>query len=192
METTRNNTTLRTIGNLVTLLDEQLARTAQETTITKIGLWTAIMKRSDESFRNFWLRWGKLTLSLMRSGMEFNNEIMYFRALAAINLKQPQLSILLGTMEARNFAQSIPELQRCTIKLFEASFIPANEDVLQVAEQEGEEFDEEDADLPDQNLADMFTGVDGEAYELKKARPKKNNKWGQSSHHGTMLDILTT
>ena len=112
----------RAVPKLIEFLDFQLAKTSQEASIGKISLWSVFHKRSDGSYRSFWIRWGELADSLVRSNIEFPCEVNYFRALGALGMKQPQLGILLGTLEACSRPHSVEELKRTSAKLFETSF----------------------------------------------------------------------
>ena len=177
MEVTRTNLIGRTLEKLIQYLDENLAKSTQESTITKIGLWSSLAKKSDETFKSFWLRWDKIHDALIRANMVFSPEVDYFRALSALGLRQPQLSILLGTLESRNLPNSTAELKRASIKLFETSFQSINDDVLKteripISDDEGGTEDSE-------SVVESFVGNDGETYVLRKATPKKkSNKTG--------------
>ena len=84
------------------------------------------------SFRGFWLRWEKLQSALARPGVSFPDTVNYYRALAALHLHQPQLGILIGSLEARQAGTSIPELKRATVKMFETTFLGNSSEILNV------------------------------------------------------------
>ena len=107
MESTRRIISDRTVSKLVEFLDLQLAKTAREISIDKIGIWSGFRKRPDESYRPFWIRWGKLPDSLARPNVEFPPEVNYFRAMAALGGKQPKLGILLGALESSRLPHSV-------------------------------------------------------------------------------------
>ena len=94
-----------------------------------------------------------------------------------MKLSQPNLSILLGTLESRSIENSIPELRRLSIKLFDAQFMELSGEVLQL-EHEGMASAEPNPDDTDEDaeIADAFVGDDGELYELRRAHQKKQQQ----------------
>ena len=59
MEETRNQPSTRSMGNVIAKLDEQLAKGAHGTAMIKINVWSTFVRKSSESIRQFWIRWGK-------------------------------------------------------------------------------------------------------------------------------------
>ena len=176
MEETRNSPQTRTIARLLQKLYVELAKSAHETSMTKISIWSTFQRKANESIRQFWTRWEKLSTSLAKSGVVFPEQVGFYRALSAMKLPHPNLSILLGALESRSMENSIPELRRLSIKMFGAQFMEVSEEVLQM-ENEGVASAESNLDDTDGDgeIVDAFVGDDGEVYELRRAHQKKNN-----------------
>ena len=180
MEATREDRDGRTFPNLIKRLDEELAKTSHENAMAKIGLWSSFQRKSGESFRVHWVNWDKLQVPLIKSDIIFPEAAKYHRALNSLRLVQPNLGILLGTMESQQNGTSIKELRRLSIKLFENRPIDESEDILHTQnDSEASEGDTE-CDGKSSVTVESFMGADGQVYELGKARPLKiRNKKGQ-------------
>ena len=130
MEATRNQVGYRTLKQVISTMDNELAKTAQETSMAKIGIWSSFARKNEESIRLYWMRWQKLEQSLSKSGITFPDAVSYHRALSGLRMRQPSLGVLLGTLESQKAVNSIAELRRLSIKLFETSFIENPEDAV--------------------------------------------------------------
>ena len=130
MEATRNQVGYRTLKQVISTMDNELAKTAQETSMAKIGIWSSFARKNEESIRLYWMRWQKLEQSLSKSGIAFPDAVSYHRALSGLRMRQPSLGVLLGTLESQKAVNSIAELRRLSIKLFETSFIENPEDAV--------------------------------------------------------------
>ena len=195
MEESRIDSAHRTMPKLIAYLDEELAKTAQEQSICKISLRSSFQKKPMESLRGFWLRWEKLQSALARSGVTFPDTVNYYRALDALHLHQPQLGILIGSLEARQSGISIPELKRATVKMFETTFLENSAEILNVdgSVQDGSQCDKEDGADDAYTTVEEFGGSDGEIYELRKITPKNTEtNLGMLYRRGGMPDIRTS
>ena len=177
-EGSRVDASRRTVDSPLQFLDDQLAKSPQEITIRKIGLRSSIQKKTEESYRVFWLRWDKLHSALAKSGMCFTEEVDYYRALAALNMRQPQLGILLGTMESRLATSTNPidELRRTSIKLLDTTFMHQNGEIFQTDHRSEEEELQSRASIEGLNedqVVESPIGHDGDTYEVRKVRPKR-------------------
>ena len=62
----------------------------------------------------------------------FPEQVEFHRVLKALKLTQPNLSILMGTLESRASGYALSELKRLSVKLFGRQFLEASEDVLRI------------------------------------------------------------
>ena len=56
VENTRSNFSTRNLVRLIEFLDGHLSKSAHELTIDKVGVWSTISKRAEETYRSFRLR----------------------------------------------------------------------------------------------------------------------------------------
>ena len=177
MENTRQQQSERSLEDVILKLDEQLAKGAHETAMVKINVWSSFTRKSSGTIRQFWIRWEKVQASLTKSGISFPEQVEFYRVLTALKLTQPNLSILMGTLESRASGYAICELKRLSIKLFEHQFLEASEDVLRIENEKGEESIG-DMEEFDETAVGSFAGYDGEIYELKRFAPRKQQSGG--------------
>ena len=84
---------------------------------------------------------------------------------------QPQLGLILSTIEARGGQVSVAELRRVTQKILESHFLEPPEGIL--ATQDSDQESEEKVELSEINdgeLVDTFPGETGEIFELGGSR----------------------
>ena len=112
--------------------------------------------------------------------MRFTEEVDYYRALAALNMRQPLLGILLGAMESclANASNSVEELRRASIKLIDATFLHQHDEIFQTETGQGSDEEESQSRMSsggqgEDIVIESFIGQDGETYEVREIRPKK-------------------
>ena len=87
-------------------------------------------RRGNEPLRIFWVLYDRLSTSLIKSGVQFPEEVAYQKILSSLKLPQNQLGLLLSTLESKNICNSIAYLKRLSLKILEPSFITPSEKVL--------------------------------------------------------------
>ena len=176
LERTRDSPGSRTMSDLLSTLDKELLRSSHEIALSKITLWTHFSRRPSESIRAYWLRFTKLESSLLKSGISFPPEVVFYKALGGLNLVQPQLGLILSTIEAKGESVSVTELRRLTQKILESHFLEPSEGILKIQDEEGEEDQlPEEPRLNCENeyeseVVDCFLGESDEVFELRKIR----------------------
>ena len=175
LETTRSKPQDRTMILLLSFLDAELKKSAHETALSKVTIWSNFSRKPSESIRSYWIRFAKLEMSLTKSGVIFPPEVAFYKALSGLRLVQPNLGMIMGALEACKVGYSLTELKRITIRVLETTFQEPNENILHLentndnngageSENGGEEEEEES------ESADAFMGADNEIYELRKVK----------------------
>ena len=115
--------------------------------------------------------------------MCFTEEVDYYRALAALNMRHPKLGILVGAMESclTSTSNSVEELRRTSIKLFDTAFLHQHAEIFQTETGQSSDEEEESQSRFSSDgqggdiVIESFNGQDGDTYEVRKIRPKKRS-----------------
>ena len=102
----------RKMSDLLAALDKDLSRSPHEIALSKITLWAHFSRKPTESIRAYWLRLANLGNSLLKSGISFPLEVVFYRAIGGLNLAHPQLGLILSTIDARGGVTSVSDLGR--------------------------------------------------------------------------------
>ena len=114
----------------------------------------------------------KLKASLGKSNVILPPEVMYYKALSGLKLVQPQLGQLMSILEAKDIGWSITELKRIPIKVLEATFLNAQDDILTTTSAQDRKEDEiSEEEVYESEIIDAFIGTDGDIlFELGKLK----------------------
>ena len=176
MDSTRGKSDQRTFEGYLALLDQELARSSQELIINKLAVWNSLSRKNEESIRNFWIRFGRVRNSLVRSGISFPPAVTFYKAIASMRLNPNQLGLLMSTIESRELGNSLPELKRLSIEILEASLLEQTESILQANTTEDSHDGDDNCSLGDteENAeaqpSETLVTNNGVIYELRKAK----------------------
>ena len=117
MKRTREQKNNRCFRELYILLDQEFLRDSNERALAKMHRFQQFKRLSSEDIFRFWIRFNKLVSDLDAGGMMLNDELIYLRALQALDLSSSERLSILGAMSHYEGKNMTSHLRTVTQKL---------------------------------------------------------------------------
>ena len=108
----------KTVAGLLPLLDEHYQESEKEREMIATDKWMDFRRMSSEEIQIFWLRFEALLARVELSQNGLSADMIFTRALKALNLSPMQRTSVLMTIDAQSLPRNITQLGKCTIRLF--------------------------------------------------------------------------
>ena len=117
LQDTKNTADSRSLKEVISRLDAEFSKPAQEKQIKKINDLVNFTRRSTEDIRSFWIRYEQVKNSLILNKIELPETLLYNRALTALKLSSSNRSMVISTLEGRREEGSLKALKEITVKI---------------------------------------------------------------------------
>ena len=141
---TRMNRQARSIEAFVSMMDEKFRRPTEELILLRVEQWNEMKKKQPEGFKSYWIRLERLQQKLIDLGIVWPIKVAFQKAFASLCMSKEQQTLVRAALEMTQESDSLRELKRITIKLFDNQVQETN-DVCVAMESSAEEEDEDAA-----------------------------------------------
>ena len=152
----------RSIDSFVILMGEKFRRPVEELVLTRVEQWSEMKRKGSEGFKAYWVRLERLQNKLSDLGIIWPRKVAFQKAFTSLCMAKEQQTLTRAALEMSPQKDSIMELKRITVKLFDNN----SQDVEEVCHL-GENSDDDDQE--------EFT-----EWELHAARAKTSKNRGGS------------
>ena len=113
----RGNT--RSLGEFAILMDGKFRRPTEELILQRVEQWSEMERKPSEGFKAYWVKMERLHRKLTDLEIVWPEKVAFQKASTALCMSKEQQTLIRAAMEMVHNKDSIIELRRMTIKLFD-------------------------------------------------------------------------
>ena len=131
----------RSIDSFVLLMDEKFRRPTEELVLLRVEQWNEMKRKSAEGFKAYWIRLERLHHKLTDLGIVWPEKVAFRKAFTSLCMSREHQTLTRAALEMSPQKDSILELKRLTVKLFDnqrqdVGEVCLNEDVSEAEDDE--------------------------------------------------------